>query len=200
MTRKYPYLGKMGSYTIEAQTWLIDDKWQYQRMGMWGNVERRIPVLYTLAQAPAALMNAYTQAVLAIDQAPFRSQLAPLDNDPDFLYYGALFGWGGAPDFQPQVQNLCSTNRALTDQAVNNLIDRIQGNPAKHVPSVAQDMASAFEGLYQRALSAFQAIENAKPPAPPAMVSLAQSQIPQLQTETQQLQTFQQTLQASGGD
>ena len=34
LTRKYPLLGKMGSYTITAQTWLIDDKWQYQRMGM----------------------------------------------------------------------------------------------------------------------------------------------------------------------
>ena len=66
LTRKYPLLGKMGTYTIEAQTWLIDDKWQYQRMGMGDNCQRRIPVLYALAEAPASLVNAYVQSVMAI--------------------------------------------------------------------------------------------------------------------------------------
>ncbi len=200
MTRKFPLLGKLGTYTLTAQNWLIDDKWQYQRMGMGGNVQLRIPILYTLAEAPASLVNAYVQSVLAISGASFSSQLAPLDHDPDFLYYGALFGWGGAPDFQPRVQNMCTTDRTLTDQAVSNLVDQIQGNPSKHDPGVAEQMAQSFLSLYQRALSAFQAIQSAKPPAPPAMTSLAQSQIPQLQSNIQQLQTFLQSLQANGGN
>ncbi len=201
LTRKYAMLAKLGTYTIQAQTWLVDDKWQYQapQMGMSSNWQLRIPVLYALPQASASLENAYVQSVLTIAQAPFQPQLAPLDHDPDFIYYGALFGWGGAPNFYPKFQQLCSTDRDLTQQNVDNLIDRIQGNPGKHVPSLAQTMALAFLGLYQRALAAFQGIQNANPPASPQMQGLAQSQIPLLQTEIQELQQFLQTLQSSGG-
>jgi hypothetical protein len=201
LTRPYPLLGKMGAYTINAQTWLVDDKWQYQRMGMFSNEQRRIPVLYALAQASSSLVNSYVQSVLAISQASFQTQLAPLDHDPDFIYYGSLFGWGGAPDFYPRIQRMCTTDRKVTDPAVKNLIDRIQGNPAKHprVPSLAQTMAQAFLGLYQRALGAFQAILQQKnPPASPQMVALAQSQIPQLQANIQVLTQFLQNIQASG--
>lgn len=95
LTRTYPFLPKMGTFTITARTWLIDNKWQYQRMGMGSNLQRRIPVLYALAEAPASLVNSYVQSVLAISQGSLHLALAPLDNDPDFNYYGALFGWGG---------------------------------------------------------------------------------------------------------
>ena len=53
-------------------------------------------MLYALAEAPASLVNSYVQSVLAISQASLQTELAPLDKDPDFIYYGALFGWGGA--------------------------------------------------------------------------------------------------------
>ena len=202
LTRKYPLLGKMGSYTITAQTWLIDNKWQYQRMGMGSNVQLRIPVLYALAEAPASMVNSYVQSVLAISQGPLRAALAPLDNDPDFIYYGTLFGWGGAPDFHPRIQGMCTTDRALTDRAVQQLIDRIQGNPAHRprIPNLAEQMARAFLGLYGRALGAFEAIlKQTKPPAPPQWVSLARSQIPGLKSEIQVLQQFLQSIQASSG-
>ena len=137
LTRGYPLLGKMGRYTMDAQSWLIDDKWQYQTpvMGMSSNTQRRIPVLYTLAEAAASMMNGYVQSAMAIDGAPIQGQLAPLDKDPDFLYYGALFGWGGAPDFQPRFQQVCSTDRAVTDPAVQSLIDRIQGKSGEATDS-----------------------------------------------------------------
>ncbi len=151
LIRKFPMLGKMPAYTIDAQTCLIDDKWQYQQMGLGDNWERRIPVLYGLAKAPPSLVSAYVQSVMAITQAGFQSQLAPLDHDPDFIYYGALFGQGGAPDFQPRFRPMCTTDRKLTDGAVQRLIDHIQGNRAKRRrdPSVAETMARAFLGLYQ---------------------------------------------------
>jgi len=204
LTRKYPLLGTMGTYAITAQTWLIDDKWQYQRMGMSSNWQLRVPVLYALAEAPASLVNSYVQSVLAIAEAPFLAQLAPLDHDPDFLYYGALFGWGGAPDFYREwayLQQMCTTDRALTDPAANSLIDRVQGNNTKRprVPTLAEHMAHRFLGLYQRALSTFQSILNANPPAPPQMIALAQSQIPALQTKIEELKNFLQTIQASSG-
>ena len=153
LTKTFPLLGKMGAYTIDAHTWLIDDKWQYQRMGMGSNFQRRVPVLYTLPEAPAALSNAYLQSVMAIIGAPFLAQPAPLDKDPDYIYYGMLFGWGGAPDFYPRVQSMCTTDRSVTDPAVQNLIDHIQGNKTKRprIPSLAKTMSWAFLGLYQRA-------------------------------------------------
>ena len=207
LTRKYPMLSKLGQYTIKARTCLIDDKWQYQRMGMASNWQLRVPVLYALAEAPPALSNAYVQSVMAIINAPFLAQLAPLDHDPDFIYYGALFGWGGAPNFYQEwvtIQPMCTTDRTLTDRAVQNLIDHIQGNNTQRprIPSLAEVMALAFGspqtplGLYERALAAFEAILHAGSPS--ALVGLAQSQIPLLRSEIQILKQFIQTLQASG--
>ena len=202
LTQKYPMLSKMGNYTIKAQTWLIDDKWQYQRMGMSSNVQRRIPVLYALTEASASQVNSYVQSAMQITQPALQSQLAPLDKDPDFAYYGSLFGGGGAPDFQPQFQPMCTTDRGQTQQSVNKLIDHIQGNNTKgqQVSSVAQVMTQSFLGLYRRALGAFQAIlKQQQPPPPPQMAALAQSQIPQLQTKIDELQQFLKTIQAGRG-
>jgi hypothetical protein len=204
LTRTYPLLSTMGSYSITGQTWLIDDKWQYQRMGMGSNSDLRVPVLYALAEAPASLVNSYVQSVLAIAQAPFFAQLAPLDHDPDFIYYGALFGWGGPPNFywkRTYLQRMCTTDRTLTDPAVSDLIDRIQGNNTKNprVASLAEYMGRRFLRLYERALAEFQAILSANPPAPPQMTGLAQSQIPQLQTDISELTNFLKTIQASSG-
>jgi hypothetical protein len=189
LTRKYPLSRTLGSFTIAAKTWMIDNKWQYQRMGMFSNKDRRIPVIYTLPEAPASLVNAYVQSVLAIAQPGLQNRLLPLDADPDFIYYGSLFGWGGAPDFQPRFQQMCTTDRALTDASVQRLIDQIQGKQTNHghIPSVAEVMNRAFLSLYERALATFQAILMAKPPAPPEWRALAQSQIPQLETKIQEL-------------
>ena len=191
ITRQFVYLKKLGSFTKDASNWLVDDKWQYQRMNnlqtgnpLPDNWQRRIPVIYALAQAPASLMSSYINSALAIANAAFAAQLRPLDNDPDFAYYGMLFGWGGPPDFQPRFRQLCTTDRMRTDQSVKNLINRIQGGREgrRRIPSTAEVMAQAFIGLYQRALAAFQGILKANPPAPPQMTALAQSQIPILQS------------------
>ncbi|MFW5693516.1 MAG: TadE/TadG family type IV pilus assembly protein, partial [Thermoguttaceae bacterium] len=52
--RGFPMLGRMGTYRLEAHDALLDNLWQYQRMGLPSNRHRRIPVLYELAQAPAS--------------------------------------------------------------------------------------------------------------------------------------------------
>ena len=188
LTRNYPLLRKLGTYTLTGQTWLIDNKWQYQRMGMGGNWQRRIPVLYALAEGPASQVTSYIQSVMAIANATFQAQLAPLSNDPDFIYYGSLFGWGGAPNFYPQIQQMCTTDHKLTDKAVNNLIGQVSRLP--------KSMGQSFRGEYQRALAAFQGWLNAtNPPSSPQNIALAQSQIPQLQTNIGELTKFLQSLQ-----
>lgn len=172
ITREFPLLAKMGEYHLEARTHLLDDKWQYQRMrwpeqGYWlvSNRQRRIPVIYALAKAPAKVVDAYYQAAVALLEAPLRPQLAPLDRDDEFIYYGELFGWGrGAPDFHPRLRRFCSLDPDLADRHVEDLTDRIrgkvtrdaQGNVTRRIPSVAERMAGAFIRLYRRVIQQYR--------------------------------------------
>jgi hypothetical protein len=190
LTHKFPLLRSLGSFTIAASTSLIDDKWQYQQMGMPHNTDRRIPVIYTLPQAAQGLVNSYVRSVMAIANAPIHKKLLPLDADPDFIYYDSLFGWGGPRDFQPRFQSMCTTDRKVTDAAVQRLIDHIQGRHTRRedIPSVADVMRQEFLELYKRALETFEAILKARPPDPPPWPTLARSQIPQLQTKISQLE------------
>jgi hypothetical protein len=89
----------------------------------------------------------------------------------------------------------------VTDKAVGRLIDRIQGRDEgrRHIPSVAETMARSFLSLYQRALSAFEAIVEAKPPAPPQMVALANSQMSDLKAKIEILKSFLETIKAGSG-
>ena len=137
LTRGFAMLGKMGTYHLNANTVMLDDRWQYPQMGLWANRQRRIPFIYALQKAPAGLVNAYVQTVVSILSAPLRDALKPLDRDDEFIFYGTLFGWGsGAPDFHPRLQSFCSLERPLADGLVNDLIDRIQGKKDKdpHIP------------------------------------------------------------------
>ena len=103
LTRDFALLARLGPYTLEGNNRLLDDKWQYPRTHLNENVQRRVPVLYQLAKAPASLVSAYVQAVTAVAEAPFRDMLRPLDNDDEFLYYASLLGWGGPPNFYPRL-------------------------------------------------------------------------------------------------
>jgi hypothetical protein len=205
-THKYPMLSKItkaGTYTIDSKDWLVDDKWQYQRMNLSDTYQRRIPVIYTLAKASTSLVNSYVQSAIAIVRAPFAAQLRPLDNDPDYIYYSSIFHWGGPPDFHPRFPIMCTTDRDLTDKVVENLIKRIQGGREgrRHIPSVAEVMAQSFLGLFERALGAFEAIVKAtKPPAPPRLQAFARTQIPPLKAKVAGMQDAQKKIRASSGN
>ena len=198
LTRRYPLMGKWPEYTLSADNSLLDDKWQYPRTHLSGNVQRRVPVLYQLAKAPASLVNAYVQAVTAIVSAPFTDQLKPLDNDDEFTYYGKMFGWGGPPDFQPRLQNFCSLDKSVADNNVQNLIDRIQGNPQRHIMGIPEIMARAFIALYQRVIQVYKGMLNTQPPPSPGQVAGIQGSIQDLQQKIETLQKF--LLQLQGGN
>ncbi|NQU26477.1 MAG: hypothetical protein HQ567_34760 [Candidatus Nealsonbacteria bacterium] len=169
ITRDFPLLAKMGPYDLDMQTHILDDKWQYQRMGLSSNAVRRIPVIYALAKAPQGLANAYVQAVIALLNAPFRPQLTPLDNDDEFDYYRRLLGrGGGAPDFHPRLRSFSTLDMEVAMARVQDLIDRIQGRDAggpdgSRVPSVAEVMSRAFIGLYRSVIRHFEALMEANP-------------------------------------
>ena len=203
LTRRYPMLSKMGSYTITAQTWLIDDKWQYQRMGMGSNWQRRIPVLYALAEAPASLVNAYVQSVMAIINAPFAAQLAPLDHDPDFIYYGTLFGWGARLISTEGCSLSCTTDRRQLSGPSRNLSIKSRAIiPNAHVFPV---WPKSWRWLSDRRKLPLDYTSGHWPRSRPSYTrepaSIGRSgpvQIPQLQSNIQMLQQFLQTIQAEG--
>lgn len=188
LTRDFPLLAKIGPYRLRADGRLLDDQWQFPRMGMSSNVQRRIPILYALAKAPASMSNAYIQAVLAIARAPFLAALAPLDRDDEFIRYRA-----GAPDFHPYLRRFCSTDRELVDRRVGELIDRIRGKKDDpRVQGVPERMTSAFIGLYRQVIAANEAMLKATPPPPNA--AQLQAEIDQLKAKIDTLNEFLQKL------
>jgi hypothetical protein len=159
-------------------------------------------LLYALAKAPANLVSDYVQAVQALLAAPFRAQLLPLDHDEDFIYYAWYFGWGGAPDFHPRVQQACSLDRDSTADRVGNTIDRIQGKADPRVPSLAESMTRSFINLYERvvaecrrridwARSRIETLNNALTGNPPAdMAANMREEIAQLQKRIAEMQAM----------
>jgi len=163
--RPWTMIASLGSYRLRAETCMIDDKWQYQRMGLGSSYQRRIDTIWALAKAPPALSQAYVQAYLTIVRAPFRASLAPLDRDPEHIYYGQLFGWGrSAPDYHPGLQRFCSLDRELADTRVIQLIERIEGKIerdsrgriTRRVQGVPERMTRGFISLYQRVINQYR--------------------------------------------
>ena len=196
ITRVWPLLPKMIPMHLDAKTQMLDDRWQFQQMGMWSNEQRRIPVLYVLPKVPD-MGATYVQVIFAILNAPFRPQLKPLDQDDEFLFYSQLFDWGsGTPSFYPTLPSdpPCYPDQQSAENDVQNLIDRIQGRKDPHVVGVPEAMTLAFIGLYTRAENAYQNEMNAVPPPSPAQQAAIQASINQLQSKIDALNQFLGTL------
>ncbi len=201
--RGFPMLGRMGAYRLHASNALLDDLWQYQRMGLSSNRQRRIPVLYELAQAPASYSQAYVQAVMAILNNPGRAALNPLDRDDEFLGYSTRFAWGtGAPDFHPRLSQFCSLDHEIAQERVDDLIERIaghveydaEGNETGRTPGLPDRMTRAWIGLYRRVIDQLEALIDAQPPPSPGANTAMQAEIDQLERQIEVLQEYLETL------
>ena len=184
-------LAKLGPYHLQADTQLLDDKWRYPEMKMGSNVQIRTTVIYTLAQAPTTLVNAYLQAMAAIRNAPFRPDLNPLYGiDDDFFKFKRTFSWGGGlPNFHPTLNPghwragaFCSLDQDKAEIRVANLVDRIQGDRG-----VYQKMSNLFRNMYNRAKREYESQLNADPPPPPNEMNALQSEINRLEGIVQEL-------------
>jgi hypothetical protein len=186
--RGFAMLGKLGSFNLEADNYLLDNPGQYERMGLGSNNQRRINVLYQLPRVSPALVTAYVNAFVAIYFAPFRQSLAPLDKDDEFIQWQ-----GRAPSFYPQLSRFCDTNPETAKKPVEALIERIKGavvrddrgRITRRVADLAHSMAGSFINMYQRAIKSIQD-QSAPDPPPP----VAQEQIDQLQKKIDTLQKF----------
>ena len=213
--RDYPVMLKIGPYTLDSRANMLDDKWQFWGFGwgdyqVWRNDERRIPVIWALAQAPAGDSQAYVQAVLAILFNPLRNALLPLDADVVWHGFHMQFplppprGISDSPDFQPQlpgycsVPNFCGTQRwcgmdpVQVQPAVDNLILSIQGGQGRD--SVAKTMTKAFH-RHVPAGDPDPAEPDEGQTAPPAnQIAAMQAEIQQAQQQIDVLTKFLQTL------
>lgn len=182
--RSFPVLPQIGGVHLRTTHLLLEGMWRFQEMGYSTNNSRRIFRLYQFVppQGLSELAQEYQQAAMAILNAPFRQDLAPLDNDDELAAY---FG-SPPPDFHPQIdwRSMCSLNRfAVRADEVQRLIVRIQGPRGGGRGGVPSVMASTFLSMYQ---SQMQELQNQNPPP--------QTQIDQLQQKIDQLRKFQGTL------
>ncbi len=176
--RPAPLLSSLGNFSFNLQDQILDDGFQYQRMGMSSNVQRREPIIYNLAQASPSLVQQYIQAVTAIISAPFQPQLAPLDKDPDILAF-----YGSYHDFHPPLGGFCTLDNQTVQALVQQLVLRIQGQKQPPVHGVPWTMANFFLQMYK---AEQQALQN----LPPDQQAGAQAQIAQLGTYIGQLNSF----------
>lgn len=208
LVRQFPMLARLGAYQMHATEELLDREWQHREMGIWTTFMRRMPVIYKLAQADPAFQEACLVAAASIVYAPFRPDLFPLDRDDEFIAYSrrfagsATFPYHGAPDFHPVLhlpcggscRDGCSTDPAFVRSRVEDVVDRIQGNPERRIHGLAYGMTRAFIRLYEAVQEELARQIQAEPPPSPAEVAALRAEIDQLQQKIDVLQQFQQTL------
>jgi hypothetical protein len=192
LERPLAMLRKLGTHHLHASTRAFAQNcWQFETKGLWWNRERRSLYLYTLPQTgkEANLAQEYVNAVAKIFYAPYQADLWPLDTDVDFIIYNLRFGWGhGAPDFHPWLGSFCDTEEDQVKSLVDDLLNRIQGNAEKHIPSLADTMTQAFIDLYKRVIDTLTKQLNSVPPPPPGQISSIKQEIADLEQKIKQLQ------------
>ena len=191
--RDFPLLSKMGPYHLQARTEVLGDTWQYTEMGLRHNGERRIPVIYDLAEAPAFLRDAYIRAVAAAADPNLQWALRCLDHDDEFIGYGRRFAnsrimtWNDTPpDFHPTLGALCSLAPGLVQQRVDDLVRRINDVP--------KNLARGFKALYERVIQELQWRIGNDPSLDPGQAAAYMNEIVHLQNQIQILDAFLQTL------
>jgi hypothetical protein len=192
LQRPFAMLKRMGTYHLRAEERAFSQNcWQYETKGLHWNTERRIPYLYVLPRTGKELGLAmrYINAAVAIFYAPFQRDLWPLDTDEEFIMYNYRFGWGrGAPDFHPRLAGFCDTQEDQVRTSVDDLVNRIQGNKDRRIPSVADRMTQAFIRLYRRVIAALNQQLNSVPPPSPGEIASIKQEIAQLEQKIQLLQ------------
>ncbi len=125
---------------------LLDNAWQYQRMGLGSNQQLREPVIYQFPQVSGDLNQAYVSSVVAIYSSPLQAQWMTLDRDPQILAF-----YGHYHDFHPRLHHFCSLDKqSIRQNQVQRLIDHIQGSTQPKIESVAQRMINFFTNMYRQ--------------------------------------------------
>lgn len=182
------FRGFGGTYSFRVESNLLENAWQYHRLGYGSNISRRARLWWNLD--PQVLAPAQHQATLdARDdlRQTMQSMLAPpahgglaidpLDNDPDFIRLGR-----SPIDFHPTYQ---INPPEFDPNAIRNDTRRFEdpndpGNSAalinriRHLPGT---MAQQFIALYTQELNRLQTPpQPGQPPPAPGPYTIAQLQ------------------------
>jgi hypothetical protein len=193
LRRQFPLLSKLGPYALQARTEVLGNHWQYAEMGLRRNGQRRIPVIYDLVQAPAALLQAYVRAANALLDPNLQWALRALDHDDEFIGYGRrlagsrIMTWSAAaPDFHPVLGSFCTRDPVQVQQRVDEL--------QKRIGEVPKNLALGFKSLYERVIKELEWRISHDPSLSPGEIRRMQAEIVQLQNKISVLETFLQSL------
>ena len=154
LTRKYPMLGSMGAYRLGADSFLLDNAWQVQDMGLSrDNLVLRLDVIYVLPDSPT-LSSAYERALRAF--AAYLPDLDPLfcTVDPEYPGLFERYGLRSGRTWYPtlRVDDICTLDTALVQARVDDLIQRIDEDDddnGRRLTSVPKTVAQRFLRMYQ---------------------------------------------------
>lgn len=140
LQRRFPLMTSLGEYRLRSRECLLDDRWQYQSMGIDDYWTRRMDLLYALPRADGYLMR-YYDAAMAVLNAPCYPALRPLDRDPELLAAAARHPeMGIRTDFYPRFGLRPTLDKELVRSRVEGLIEEIADVP--------ETMERAFDRLY----------------------------------------------------
>ena len=171
MTHLYPMLKRLGNFHLQAATEILDDAWRTAEMGNPNN-HFRLNLIYPTFQPPDRY-NPVLPVLLQIYNSIYRQgQLALLyGTDPDFMRFQSLYGQP-IPYYIDSIRGWtrlnfgCNMDAATVQQAVDDLVDRLQG--AKRKVGPLADMSKALKGYYQAVQAKIRKLMQATPPPPNA--------------------------------
>lgn len=151
LTRGYPLLGSMGSYELNAAAFVLENQWQFRRMGKSQNLAYRL-TLYdwppSSVQDSETLKERYKSAVMAMLQ--YLSGLRQLEP----------WAWN------LRITNNCTLDTEAVQEAVEQLIDRIDEDDddshlgGRRLVSAPKTVARRLINKYKNELSKLQSSEN----------------------------------------
>jgi len=203
-SQPFPMLRGMGSFNVNARDLTLDGVWPWWHSMRWpnnggdpndnamlSNYDRRMQVLYRMAQPPQNLADAYLQAALAVYYG-FYAPLGPIrtieGNDVDAQRYNVMYTAiaqtmnkplripGSFVHVNPLASNqpFCSLDHAYVRTLVDLTVQNIQGDSALGIRGMPQRLGRAFRTMFDDVDNLLQAMQQAGMVIDPAELSYAQ--------------------------
>ncbi|MCC6124578.1 MAG: hypothetical protein IT426_06435 [Pirellulales bacterium] len=193
LTQTYPMLKNLGSFDLNAETEILDGAWRIAEMGI-PNHHFRLNLIYPTFQPPSG-NNPVLPVLLSIYNAIYgQGQLALLyGREADFIKYQTLYGQpipryiNSVPGWT-RLRFGCNMEPAVVGQAVDELVDRIDGSRRRIGPLAS--MSQALKGYYQSVQGRIRGLMQAVPPPPAGQLSQMQSDLDTLDGYIQLLDQF----------
>lgn len=198
LSREFALLSRrLGSYRLNAHTSLLDDVWQFGRMGLWQNATQRLPITFSSGQSGSDSTFVFYTFTSQSDPTPtanaaqavaqnYANLSPPMTNDSEFLRYQSVTGIA-PPDFYPRLRGscnepglpICFCQLEDAQQCVDRLTGKEDMGPRyPNIPNVPSNMKRRFKSMYSRALAIMTADTTGQYAAEIPLVQQKQQAIP----------------------